>query len=208
MAEEADCRRRQPAGAQELTEGVPGEVYDASTTDIREIVLHFNRQPTDGLACMGCVYAREGVEMAHERHVAESLGVTLNEVREQFVSPEAARKISCLYPGLEPSEIEGVAYDTLFKQLCAEGALRTAEGRQIFAPFSFVSVLAGTYLAIELIRRLHQGRVEAPFNYWKVSPWFTPVTRLRQMRPTNPECEFCSNEIMQKVSTDLWQGKN
>jgi hypothetical protein len=191
-----------------LQREIPGEVYDASTTDIREVVLHFNRQPTGGLACLGCVYAREGVEMAHERHVAESLGVTLDEVREQFVSPTAAHKISCLYPELDTSDIEGAAYDTLFKQLCAEGALRTPEGQQIFAPFSFISVLAGTYLAIEIIRRLHQDRVEVPFNYWKVSPWFTPVMRLRQTRLTNPECEFCSNEITQKVSAELWQGKS
>jgi hypothetical protein len=106
--------------------------------------------------------------------------------------------------GLETGEIEGAAYDTLFKQLCAEGALRTPEGRQVFAPFSFVSVLAGAYLAVEIIRRLHQGRVEAPFNYWKVSPWFTPITRLRQTRLTNPECEFCSDRVTREVAAALW----
>jgi hypothetical protein len=186
---------------------IPGEMYDASTTDVREIVLHFNRQPTGGRACLGCVYAREGVEMAHERHVAESLGVTLDEVREQFVSPEAARKVLRCYPRLRADEIEGVSYDTLFKQLCAEGALRTSEDRQVFAPFSFVSVLAGTYLAIEYVRRVHQNRAETPFNYWKVSPWFTPITRLRQMRPTNPACEFCSDRVAREVAAGLWGQK-
>ena len=185
---------------------IPGEVYDASTTDVSEVVLHFNRQPAEGLACLGCVYTREGVEMAHEKHVAESLGVTLDDVLEQFVSPEAARDICRLYPQLNADEIEGASYDSLFKQLCGEGALRTGEDRQVFAPFSFVSVLAGAYLAIEIIRRIHLGRVETPFNYWKVSPWFTPVMRLRQMLPTNLACEFCSDEIMRKVAADLWSG--
>lgn len=183
---------------------IPGEVYDASTTDVREVVLHFNRQPSGRLACLGCVYPREGVEMAHEKHVAESLGVTLNDVLEQFVSAEVALKLSCLHPELKANEIEGAAYDSLFKQLCGEGALLTVEDRQIFAPFSFVSVLAGTYLAIELVRRIHQNEVEAPFNYWKVSPFFTPITRLRQMRPTSPACEFCSDEIMRKIAADFW----
>src|SRR5215213_9157116 len=162
-----------------LQEVIPGEVYDASTTDIREVVLHFNRQPTDGLACLGCIYTREGAEMAHEKHVAESLGVTPEEVLEQFVSREAAAKILNRYPNLKADEVDGIAYETLFKQLCGEAALQTAEGRQVFAPFSFVSVLAGTYLAIELVRRVYQNRAEAPFNYWRVSPWFTPVARLK-----------------------------
>lgn len=184
---------------------IPREVFDASTTDVREVVLHFNRQPARGLACLGCVYTREGAEMAHERHVAEGLGVTLSEVREQFVSPEAARKIAGHHPQLNAEGIIDASYDTLFRQLCAEKALLTAEGRQVFAPFSFVSVLAGTYLTLELVRRLHQKRVEAPFNYWKLSPWFTPVTRLRQMHETNPECECCSNQLMRKVAAELWQ---
>jgi hypothetical protein len=187
-----------------LQEEIPGEVYDASTTDIREVVLHFNRQPTYGLACLGCIYAREDAEMAHEKHMAESLGVTLEEVLEQFITREAALKILGRYPDLKADEVEGIAYDTLFKQLCAEAALQTAEGRQVFAPFSFVSVLAGAYLAIELVRRVQQKRVETPFNYWKVSPWFTPVTRLRQTRLTNPKCTYCSDRIRQKVANDMW----
>lgn len=191
-----------------LQREIPGEVYDASTTDISEVVLHFNRQPTAGLACMGCIYAREAVEMAHERHVAESLGVTLEEVLGQFVSPEAARKISNRYTRLKAAEIEGKSYDTLFKELCGEAALRTAEDRQVFAPFSFVSVLAGTYLAIELVRRISQGRVETPFNIWKASPWFTPITRLRRTLPTNPACEFCRDEITQKIAAEFWAGEH
>lgn len=189
-----------------LQEEIPGEVYDASTTDIREVVLHFNGQPTDGLACLGCIYAREGAEMAHEKHVAESLGVTPEEVLEQFVSREAAAKILSRYPGLKADEVEGIAYDTLFRQLCAEAALRTPEGRQVFAPFSFVSVLAGAYLALELVRRVHQNRVESPFNYWRVSPWFTPVTRLRDTRRANPKCDFCSDELKRQVAANLWKG--
>lgn len=188
-----------------LQEVIPGEVYDASTTDIREVVLHFNQQPTDGLACLGCIYKREDAELAHEKHVAESLGVTPEEVLEQFVSREAAAKILSRYPDLIADEVEGIAYETLFKQLCAEAALQTAEGRQVFAPFSFVSVLAGTYLAIELVRRVHQNRVEAPFNYWRVSPWFTPVARLKDTRHADPKCGFCSDEIRRQVATNLWK---
>jgi hypothetical protein len=132
----------------------PHEVYDASTTDIREVVLHFNRLPNEGLACMSCVYALEKVEQAHERHVAESLGVSLAEVQQIFVSSTSARKICERYTHLKAQEIEGTAYDSLFKQVCAEGALKASEDRQIFAPFSFVSVLAGVYLAVELLRRV------------------------------------------------------
>lgn len=188
-----------------LQEVIPGEVYDASTTDIREVVLHFNRQPTDGLACLGCIYTREGAEVAREKHIAESLGVTPEEVLELFVSREAADKILSRYPNLKADEVEGIAYETLFKQLCGEAALQTAEGRQVFAPFSFVSVLAGTYLAMEIVRRVHQNRAEIPFNYWRVSPWFAPVARLKDTRHADPKCGFCSDKIRRQVAASLWK---
>lgn len=38
-----------------LQSEIPGEVFDASTTDIREVVLHFNKQPTSQ-ACLARVY--------------------------------------------------------------------------------------------------------------------------------------------------------
>lgn len=183
---------------------LPGEVYDASTTGIVEAVLHFNKQPTEGLACLSCIYAQEEGEMAHERHVADSLGVSLEAVREGYVSDEAAAKICLKYSQLIPGDLQGLAYDSLFKQLCAEGELYTAADRQVLAPFSFVSVLAGTYLTLELLRRVHNKQPEQPFNYWRISPWTAPVTRLRSMRPTNPKCSFCGDLILREVVRNLW----
>jgi hypothetical protein len=51
---------------------------------------------------------------------------------------------------------------SLFKQLRAEQALLSSTGAQIFAPFAFVSNLAGTLLALELApvrgQRAFRGR--------------------------------------------------
>ncbi len=187
-----------------LQSEIPGEVFDASTTDIREIVLHFNKQPTTK-ACLSCIYYEEPDELAHEKHVAEVLGVTINDVQKGFITQEIAEKISTNYQALNPHEIVGKAFDSLFKQLCGEGTLRKAGDRQVLAPFSFISVLAGTYLAIEVIIRVQKPQHDKRFNYWRVSPWASPVPRLRSFRPRRTNCEFCGDDIKKRVAESLWR---
>jgi hypothetical protein len=164
--------------------------------------VHFHRAPTDG-ACLSCIYVQEEGELTHEAHVAESLGVTPEEVRALRVTLEAATKICLQYPQLRQEDLVGLAYDSLFKQLCGHGVLRTAADRQVLAPFAFVSVLAGTYLALECVRRL-QPHPERLFNYWRASPWCSPITRLRTWRPKNLRCAFCTQEVLQRVTRELW----
>jgi hypothetical protein len=182
---------------------VPREVYDASTTGIEEIVLHFNHACSDA-ACLGCIYAQDPAERTHETHVADLLGVLVEDVRQNFISPTAARKICVRYPNLSPDKLAGSAFDSLFKALCGQGQLRSGPDRQVMAPFSFVSVLAGTYLAIEMILRVRQGMDSARFNYWRVSPWSNPVLTLRTRRPSLSRCEYCSSPIFRKVRQDQW----
>lgn len=182
---------------------IPGEVFDASTTGIAEIVLHHHCAPTDA-ACLSCIYVQEEGELSHERHVAEALGVSLDDVRMLQVSPQAAKKIGLRYPLLLSQDLVGLAYDSLFKQLCGQGALQTAADRQVLAPFGFVSVLAGTYLALEGAYRVHHGYEEHRFNYWRVSPWCSPTLQLRVRRPKQKRCEFCGQEVLQDVTRQLW----
>lgn len=181
----------------------PGEVFDASTTDIREIVIHHHKQPTLQ-ACLSCIYEADQEEFTREHHIAEHLGVSVDEVRLERISVSAAGKIAARIPNLKASALVGVAYDTLFKQLCGEGALQSLEGRRIVAPFAFVSVLAGTLLALEILRRSGAERGEADFNYWRVSPWHPPLGRRRVLRPRQPGCEFCGNRVFKAVNDNLW----
>jgi len=185
----------------------PGEVFDASTTDYREVVFHHHRQPAVG-ACLSCIYHEEPLEHAHEKHVADVLGVSVSDVQSGFITDITAELICAKYPQLTPRELAGKAYDTLFKQLCGEGQLKTSEDLQVLAPFSFVSVLAGTYQAIELVRRIQKNVQGHEFNYWRLSPWASPQVRLRSMRPRLSGCEFCGDEVQKKVTELLWGGKS
>jgi hypothetical protein len=194
-----------PRARRSLQSEVPGEVYDASTTDIREIVLHFNKQPTDK-ACMSCVYHQTPEENAHVRHVAETLGVSVSEVAETRISAAAAERIYARYPNLRSTPIEGVAYDTLFKQLCA-GARLKVEDRQVLTPFAFVSVLAGTLLAIEFVRRSFMGD-HSLFNEWRISPWANPVIRRRRLLSNRVDCEFCGNPTLAEIAKKMWEEAN
>jgi hypothetical protein len=181
----------------------PGEVFDASTTDIREVVIHHHKQPTTS-ACLSCIYEADDEEKTREQHIAEHLGVSLEEVREERISQISAARIAIKFPKLNGPALIGAAYDTLFKQLCGEGQLQTLEGRRVVAPFAFVSVLAGTLLALELVRRLGKGRSSTEFNYWRVSPWHPPLHRRQILRPRQIGCAFCGNRVLQHVNANLW----
>lgn len=187
----------------ELQNEFPGEVFDASTTDIREIVLHYHRQPNKH-ACLSCIYEPDDEEFTREQHIAEHLGVTIDEVRTERISYAAALAIVTRFPNARASEIEGMAYDSFFKRLCAEGQLGVTADKRTVAPFAFVSVLAGTFLALEVVRRLGEETAITDFNYWRLSPWFSPLGRRRVMRPKQLGCTFCGQPIMNTVNAALW----
>ncbi|KZC77763.1 hypothetical protein AYR46_16520 [Sphingobium yanoikuyae] len=179
---------------------VPGRVFDASTTDIRAVVVHSHRQPTAN-ACLSCIYRHVPDEHARERAIAEGLGISLDMVRESLISADAAALIARANAGIQAAAIEGMAYDSLFKQLCAEQALKSTEGKQVLAPFAFVSALAGGLLVIEMLR------VQAGFadtNYWQINPWSSPIGRLRSCRPRATDCEFCSVPHFVAIANQLW----
>lgn len=185
-----------------LQNEIPHRVFDASTSGITEFVLHFNKIPSDH-ACMSCIYCEAADEAAHEAHVAEALGVGVADVRENFVSESAAQAIARTYPRLDPAALKGLAYDSLFKELCGKGQLKTSTADRVLAPFGFVSVLAGVMLAIEIAIRT--GTLPVPdYNYWRISPWGAPIDRMREQRSRHPACEFCGNETLQSVVKKLW----
>ncbi|RVG50668.1 ThiF family adenylyltransferase [Sinorhizobium meliloti] len=183
-----------------LQKEIPRRVVDASTTDARAVIVHSHSQPTDD-ACLACIYRHVPDEHARERSIAEGLGIDIETVREEFISADAAARIAKAHFSVEESTIVGRAYDTLFKELCSAQALLTPEGRQVLAPFAFVSALAGVLLVVELLRSNHQA---ATTNYWAVDPWGAPIGRLRRLRPRVPDCEFCADDDARGLAHSLW----
>jgi len=183
-----------------LQKEVPRRVIDASTTDARAVIVHSHSQPTDG-ACLACIYRHVPDEHARERSIAEGLGIDIETVREGFVTANAAARIAKAHSSVEVGALVGKAYDTLFKELCSAQALLTPEGRQVLAPFAFVSALAGVLLVVELVRSNYQA---ATTNYWTVDPWGAPIGRLRRLRPRVPDCEFCADADARSLAHSLW----
>lgn len=182
---------------------VPREVFDASTTGAEEVVFHHNLQFT-GHACMGCIYPESESERNFARHLADVLNVSVEDVAQTYIDERAALKICTRYPELRPEDLVGTAYDTLFRTLCATEKLKTAEQKQVLAPFAFVSQLAGCVLAIELfLRRQNPSRAE-DFNYWRVSPWRGIFVDLQQLRGPLKECEVCSQRDYQDLARSIW----
>jgi hypothetical protein len=120
------------------------------------------------------------------------------------VTSQAARLISKKYPNISEQELEGQAYDSLFKALCGETKLKISENRQVLAPFAFVSALAGIVLAVEVARRLIVGDPVPAYNYFRYSPWAPPVSDLKQMWKRNNSCDFCSQAALVKIAERMW----
>ncbi|MBZ9649740.1 hypothetical protein K9B33_19565 [Sphingobium sp. 3R8] len=179
---------------------VPGRVFDASTTDIRSVVVHSHELPTDR-ACLSCIYKHVDLENVRERAIADGLGIDIAMVKENLITPAAATLIALRYPEHPTSAFVGMAYDSLFKQLCAEQALSTPEGRQVLAPFAFVSNLAGALIVLEMLR---SKAGLAATNYWQVDPWGRPIDRLRTLRYRIADCEFCSRPHVRDFVDQIW----
>lgn len=192
-----------PRARRSLQTEIPREVFDASTTGISEVVMHFHRQPTAG-ACMSCIYHHSPQENAHEEHVASTLGVSVADVMQARVSKNAAERICGRYPQLDSAAVTGIAYDTLFKQLCSTAQLKKAEDRQVLTPFAFVSTLAGAWLAIEFVRRIGRGH-GGLYNEWRISPWSNPIIRRQRHLARKSDCEFCSNPVNVSVTKKFWK---
>jgi ThiF family protein len=181
----------------------PGEVFDASTTGATEVVLFFNRRLSDR-ACLSCIYPETDRERKHEENVADALGITVAEVESQYITESVAQKICSRYKGCKPGTLVGRAFDTVYKELCGVSKLMDAGGQQVLAPFSFVSVLAGAYLALELVIRIKDKALLERFNYWRASPWHSPNLQLRQTRFRDPRCEFCSKPYFRRAMEEAW----
>lgn len=187
----------------QLQDEIAGEVFDASTTDIREVIVHYHKQPTID-ACMSCVYYADNREVQREDLLAAGLGLSIEQVRQPEIDRRAADAIiQYLALKIAPESFVGLPCDTLFKQLCGEGQLTVAPDKQILAPFAFVSVLAGALLAIELVRRRTNLRRHED-NFWRVSAWAPPLTSLRARRKRRAHCEFCGNSNLLAASQVLW----
>lgn len=183
---------------------VPRRIVDASTTDVRGVIVHSNVLPTEH-ACLACIYRHVPEEDARERSIAEGLGVDLSDVRGGLITADVARRIARTHSSLDSAAITGIAFDSLFRQLCAEQALATPEGRQVLAPFAFVSAWAGVLMAVEMLRSF-AGITET--NYWSVDPWNLPIARGRTLRPRHPECQFCSKPEYEPIIRELWGGRS
>ncbi|MCA8179536.1 hypothetical protein [Burkholderia vietnamiensis] len=186
---------------------LPYTVFDASTTDVSELIVHSHEQPTEN-ACLSCIYPHIEDEDHRDKHVAETLGLTLEEIQERYISQATAEKLANTFPQLHKDELVGMAYDSLHKSLCGTQALIAPGAVQAAAPFSFVSNLAGVLLALEMYRYQTDRENWRKSNYMFLSPWMPPHSQLRRLRPRRPRCEFCSVPTSLQALKGVWADKD
>ncbi len=181
---------------QEVQRELPLEVFDASTTGALEVLFHYNHL-SEQQACLECVYPTRTDKLAQSRHVAEGLGLTLDEVQAPFITSDVAEKLATNFPHLVAGELVGRAISSIYRENCAAAVLRAPGGEQFLAPFAFVSVLAGTLLAMHLVSRSQWNA--APYNLWPVSAWAPPFPHARELRGQRVGC-FCTSSAYRRVA--------
>lgn len=192
-----------PRARRDIQGELPLEVLDASTTDVRAVVTHTHSQPNDG-ACLSCVYKHSHVEDERDRSVAEGLALTVEDVRQEFITADIARRLKEQHPELDEGALVGTALTSLYKSLCGADALKTAAGRQAFAPFAFVSILAGALLALELMKFEATEASGRQAQYQSLDPWAPPHKRARRVRGRDTACEFCAKSRSRATMSLVW----
>ena len=186
----------------------PKQVFDASTNGLSDIIYHYHGFPLTG-ACLACIHAEKPDETAREKHIANVLGVHIDDVRQGFISEIAARNITRRNQQINWMQIVGDSYDSLFKELCASGKLpidSTGTLEPTLAPFCFVSVLAGTVLAMEFLSHCI-GQVSHDYNFWRINPWISPRGQLKMWKNKIDNCEFCGDQTLLQALNLIW-GEN
>jgi hypothetical protein len=182
---------------------LPRTMWDASTGP-SQVSLHSNSFDA-AYACAECIYPETPEEHAHERHVAETLNVEVARIQSgDPITQVDAQRIVERYPECEKEQLIGKAFDSVFRELCSAGEIRTARG-VVHAPFSFVSGLAGVLLYFELVKSSLPG-VFGPFqkyNYFQVNPFRQPNPEFRELRASRKEC-ICQEEVFRKVHRKMW----
>lgn len=183
----------------------PRHVYDASTGP-DEVVVHANDYDP-ARACMECIYPDVPAEQAHARHVAEKLGVGVDRILSgDAISTDDEHRIRAQYPHLVGRSLVGLAFDSVFRDLCGAGQL-TVDDQVVLAPFPFTSVLAGALLYLEVVK--HSNPVAfAPFleiNYARLNPLQQPNPALRLSRPARPDCR-CQTPRFRDTHNAIWRG--
>lgn len=182
----------------------PRHVFDASTGP-DEVVLHTNSYAPDR-ACMECIYPVVVQEQAHAKHVAEKLGVHVNRILSgDAITRQDAAQIVAVYPQLNGRSLEGLAFDSVFRDLCGAGQL-TVDDHVVLAPFPFTSALAGAMLYLEVVKYTAEDQFSAflDANYSRLNPMQQPNPAFRLIRGSRPECR-CQTGRFRSAFGAVWR---
>jgi len=182
---------------------LPCEIWDASTGPDQVVLHHNSFNPK--LACLSCIYPEIPSEYAHWEHVAEKLDVPLDRLLSgDSITERDAVRIVAKYPHLLKDDVEGRAFDSVFRDLCSAGTLRGSE-KSVLAPFPFISGLAGVMLYFEFVKSMHSEVFDRyqQYNYTQLNPFFPPNPEFRELRPSKPDC-FCQDTLVRNVFSKIW----
>jgi molybdopterin/thiamine biosynthesis adenylyltransferase len=185
---------------------LPFQIFDCSTTDLSEILIFFGQLGPQA-PCLSCIYLEDQAELGQLQDIANSLGVSIDDVKKGQIDKEAALKISATVKDVTIESMIGLEYDSFAKQLCGQGKLPAVDPTSLvkdyIAPLCHVSAIAGIFLAIEIVRRHYKNDFQSDWNYWKLNPWCAPIRKLAKRISVEENCAFHNKGLCSAL--EIWE---
>lgn len=185
---------------------IPKLILDAATT---ESIIDLARIEFTKGACLGCLYKIKPEDNFILINMSKYLGLDLARVKYLFESSRGLNKedIEVISKKLDKELSSSIdsPIDTLYaREYCGSGKLTDKEtGEVVIAPISFISVLAGVFLAGELVKDRYFPLYKIN-NTFQINTFGRPVSQMHSYKNSDPKCFYCNDEVYKAVYKEKW----
>lgn len=180
------------AGRRQLAAYLPRSVLNAATG--HSTVTVSRHAFADNKACLHCLYLTPRHETSTEKRLATDLGLSVSEVElllaeNKPVNQKLIRRVE-LHRNVNPGEYDkwlGQHIQSLYQRVvCGEASIPTSSGT-LTAPLSFISTIAGIFLAAELVKSSVEDLAAYCLdNYFRIDTLHIPNPAFLEIRVQDP----------------------
>lgn len=187
---------------------IPRLIIDAATTD--SLIDLARVDFGNGGACLGCLYLPERKDEQIYSAISEFTGINIERVRYLYDSNEGVNDddIAIISKKLGKDEMQyiGSPIDSIYAhEFCGSGKIpsNVAPNKDIIAPVSFISALAGVLIVCELVKDRYFPQYKIN-NHLLIDTLKIPNPKLHTFKKSNPRCPYCNDKVFLETFKEKW----